>query len=418
MKHQPNPTIIRLLIAALFISIASGSSLAEPNLQPIRIGALLSLTGNWSSLGIMSETLLEMAEQDVNAYFSAHGSHKKVALLVRDTQLDPDEALEQFRELTRKNVVAVIGPQSSSEVAQLKALADAQKVPLLSQGSTASSLSIPNDLVYRLVPDDSHESAAMLALLKARKVEVVIPVWRNDAGNKGLYQTLKIQFEASGGTFLPGIRYNSETVDFSDVAAEIQNQLNGALKNHEAQAVAVYLAGFDEVVSLFHAAEMLADLKSVKWYGSDGVALSAALLNDPSAAEFAATVDYPNPLPALSQTAKEKWQVLSDRVFATMGQRPDAFALAAYDAFWIAALNASYKKQIERHAVQDVLSQTADLYFGATGWTQLNSAGDRNHGDYDFWALRFDSTGYPHWQSVCRYEDNPGIGATLNCSEN
>lgn len=416
---KPSSNIVgRRLAASLAVFIGIGSACAATEPEPIRIGALLSLTGNWSSLGLMSQTVLGMAKRDVNHYLAAHGSRKSVDLLVRDTRLDPGLALEKFQQLINQDVVAVIGPQSSSEVAKLKALADAEKRPLLSQGSTASSLAFADDMVYRLVPDDSHESAAMTALLKARNVEVAIPVWRNDAGNDGLRQSLKTQFEAIGGTVLPGVRYNADAVDFAGVAASLETQLKDVLQSHDAASVAVYLAGFDEVVSLFHAADALAVLKSVKWYGSDGVALSAALLNDAPAAQFAAAVDYPNPIPGLSQTAREKWQALSNRVFAKTGQRPDAFALAAYDAFWIAALNAAYNKNAERHAQQDILSQTADLYFGATGWTALNKAGDRNHGDYDFWALRPDAGGAMQWVNVCRYEVTSGTGETLSCPEN
>jgi branched-chain amino acid transport system substrate-binding protein len=51
---------------------------------------------------------------------------------------------------------------------------------------------------------------------------------------------------------------------------------------------AVYLAAFDEAVELFHAATKDPVLKSVAWYGSDGVALSRALVGDRTAASFAA----------------------------------------------------------------------------------------------------------------------------------
>ena len=197
----------------------------------IRIGALLSLTGNWSSLGNMSKTLLGMAKRDVNNYLAAHGSAKRVDVLVRDTQLDPDIALDKFRELIDQRVVAVIGPQSSSEVAKLKDVADRRKIPLISQGSTASTLALPGDMAYRLVPDDSHESEAMTALLTSRNVQVVIPAWRHDAGNDGLHSSLKKRFEATGGTVMPGVRYNPDTQDFAPVAAQIQAQSKHRIAN-------------------------------------------------------------------------------------------------------------------------------------------------------------------------------------------
>jgi len=421
MKQYKRTSFPLLCLLMAWLAVAnpgSGYAATTPNTITINIGALLSLTGNWSSLGTLSKTLLLMAKRDVNNYLAAHSSKVRVDVLVRDTKLDPGIALQKFQELIAQKVVAVVGPQSSSEVAALKDLANIRKIPLLSQGSTASSLALGGDMVYRLVPDDNHESEAVTALLTSRNVQVVIPVWRNDAGNGGLRNSLKKHFEASGGTVMPGVRYNPDTQDFSPVAAKVQAQVNTALQNHPVATVAVYLAGFDEVVSLFHSASPLPKLKSVKWYGSDGVALSAALLDDAQAAQFAMTVDYPNPIPGLPQTSKEKWQALSNRVFAITGRRPDAFALAAYDAFWIAALNASYNRSAELFTTQDILAQTADTYFGATGWTALSRAGDRKHGDYDFWALRQGTGGVVQWVNVCRYDTTSGLDEPLTCPVN
>jgi branched-chain amino acid transport system substrate-binding protein len=408
----------RRLPAALFLALGMGAADgADTPTKTIRIGALLSLTGNWSSLGEQSQIVLDMARKDINDYLASHGSNKRIKVLVKDTRLDPDQALEEFRRLIRQKAVAVVGPQSSSEVARLKDLADRKKVPLLSQGSTASSLSVANDQVYRLVPDDTHEAEAMAALLRQRGVTAVVPVWRGDAGNDGLQKSLKARFEAAGGTMLSGVRYGTDAVDFGAVAAEVGNQVTAALQGRDNASVAVYLAGFDEVVSLFQAAADIAPLKSVKWYGSDGVALSGALQADATAAAFAMAVDYPNPTLGLTQAAKPKWQALSDRVFAATGKRPDAFALAAYDALWVAALNASYQKKAQKKAERDILAETAGLYFGTTGWTMLNESGDRSQGSYDFWALRRGAGGTAEWVVVCRYDALAGSDGGLNCSE-
>ncbi|TAN53936.1 MAG: ABC transporter substrate-binding protein [Methylococcaceae bacterium] len=411
---------IRCLPASLLLGLilSSGHAADAPAPQTLRIGALLSLTGNWSSLGLMSQTVLELAQHDVNRYLSSHGSNKRVEVLVRDTQLDPELALQQLRRLIhRQNVIAVIGPQSSSEVSRLKDLADRERVPLLSQGSTASSLSLAGDSVYRLVPDDSHESEAMAALMQQRGVQVVIPAWRADAGNDGLQQSLQARLTAAHAEMLPGVRYSTDREDFGDVAQQLKKQLDQALRTHQASAVAIYLAGFDEVAALFHAAEAHPVLRRVKWYGSDGVALSGALQADDVAAAFAMAVDYPNPTLGLPDAAQAKWQALSDRVFAQTGQRPDAFALAAYDALWLVALNAGYQADIQQHTSKDILAQTAAEHFGATGWTVFNRAGDRQRGDYDFWALRRAADGSAQWVSVCRYDTSSSAEGALRCTE-
>jgi hypothetical protein len=45
--------------------------------------------------------------------------------------------------------------------------------------------------------------------------------------------------------------------------------------------------------------------------------------------------------------------------------------------------------------------------FGTTGWTVLNEAGDRQFGNFDFWALR-EVDGVRQWQRVGHYNTASG----------
>src|SRR4029078_7993728 len=85
----------------------------------------------------------------------------KVSIVVKDTQLKPDNALDQLKALVSEGVKVVVGPQSSSEVAAIKDYADENGVIVISQGSTSSTLSQGGDDIYRLPPDDRQETAAM-----------------------------------------------------------------------------------------------------------------------------------------------------------------------------------------------------------------------------------------------------------------
>jgi branched-chain amino acid transport system substrate-binding protein len=141
--------------------------------------------------------------------------------------------------------------------------------------------------------------------------------------------------------------------------------------------------------------------------------LSAALLGNSQAAHFAAKVDYPNPTLGLNPAAEPKWRPLSQRVKQQIGSEPDAFAFAAYDAFWVIALLHVLKDETRRSIYSSqVLGRVADLYFGATGWTHLNEAGDRRYGDYDFWAIR-EVNGALAWKKVVTFQSNPGQPGTI-----
>src|SRR5205807_6537636 len=177
-----------------------------------------------------------------------------------------------------------IGPQSSAEVAMIKPYADAHDILVISQGSTASSLSIPGDNIFRFCPNDMHEADAIVALMWHDGIRTIVPLLRNDAGNNGLHDSVKAAFENLGGTVTAGYQYQPATTDFSAATSSIASQITTLLiAGADANSVAIYLAAFDEVVGVFHSAANNSTLSSIHWYGSDGVALSAALTGDSSA---------------------------------------------------------------------------------------------------------------------------------------
>src|SRR5947208_6775566 len=215
----------------------------------------------------------------------------------------------------------------------IKPYADAHNILVISQGSTASSLAMAGDNVFRFCPNDTREAEAIVALMWHDGIRAIVPLWRNDAGNNGLHDSVQAAFQLQGGTVEAGYRYEPATTDFSvataSVASQIENLIGGGT---DPSTIAVYLAAFDEVVDVFHSAQGNTTLSNTAWYGSDGVALSAALTGDSSAAAFADTVGYPNPIFGLPDALRSEWQPMADAIQARTGIEPDAFALSACDA--------------------------------------------------------------------------------------
>jgi branched-chain amino acid transport system substrate-binding protein len=328
---------------------------------------------------------------------------------VADTKLDPAEALRQMQRLAGLGIKLFIGPQSSAEVQVLRDYANRNGLLLISQSSTASSLAIPGDNVFRFCPDDTAEAVALTALLQADGVRAVVPMWRADAGNQGLRNSLQADFTAAGGTVTSGVEYTTTTSDFTADLQALKAQVNQMLQTHPAGQVAVYLAAFDENVAIFHQARTDPVLSSVRWYGSNGTAQSAALVGDPSAAQFAAERGYPCPIFGLDDATAQRWQPIAQEIHTCCGITPDAYALAAYDAFRVAAnsyasLGGSWGTG-SADALRAAFVQEANRYTGITGPTALNAAGDRSYGIYDFWAVGL--SGLYQWNRVAGYRFGP-----------
>jgi len=383
--------VLRVIVSGLilpFIGQAGGDQSAQLHSQRVfKIGVLATLTGSGFTLGQDTVAALQIAEEQLEAdAISQHGGYR-FKFFVRDTQHDPSKALEAIKDLDRRGVQIIIGPQTSSEVAMIKPYADAHNILVISQGSTAHSLAIPEDNIFRLCPDDTLEAKAIVALMSHDGIQTIVPLWRNDAGNNGLHDSVKARFEALGGTVASGFQYEPTTTDFTLAITSIASQVGAC-----GSTIAVYLAAFDEVVDIFHAAQSNLTLSTTMWYGSDGVALSAALTGDATAAAFAESVDYPNPIFGLPDSLQSEWQPIADEIEARTGIKPDAFALSTYDALFVIQRALEDVGDLKNFVdFKTAFVREADAYSGITGSTALNSAGDRANGDFDFWAVRNDT---------------------------
>jgi branched-chain amino acid transport system substrate-binding protein len=410
-KWFVRPSLARRMgtMAAMALALVSTAACEDPatsDRDEVTIGGIFSLTGNWMSLGVTSKAALELAVEDANRYAASRGITFRAD--VRDTRLDPTVALAEVQDLRADGVRLIIGPQSSAELAAIKPYVDDNELIVVSQSSTAGSLAVSGDRIFRFTAADSLEGVASAALMWDDGIRTVIPVWRGDAGNQGLHTSTRAAFVAKGGTVTSGTGYGPTVTNFAGTVNTIGTQVRAALATRPAAQVGVYLAGFDEIADLFTAAAADPVLATVRWYGADGIAQSGALTGSAPAVAFAEAVGFPAALFGLDLSAQGTWKPVSTRIQQRAGSAPDAFALAVYDATWVAAmayLAAGNDADVDSLATRFV--QTADSYHGTTGWTELNGAGDRRYADFDFWAIR--PSGATHaWTRVAGYETRSG----------
>lgn len=410
------PLRARRAVTALFLlcttgvaAACDGTSAAPAATTTITIGGVFSVSGNWATLGVTSKAAMEVGIDDVNQSLAAAGSGLRFAAEIIDTKLDTALTLAAVRALKAKQVDVVLGPQSSAEVAALKAFVDANGMLVISPSSTAGTLAIANDNIFRLTPSDTLEAVALVALMKADGVKTVIPFWRKDAGNVGLQVATRALF-AAAGTVKAGVEYASTTTDYAASVAALKTQVQAAIAERGGTAgVAIAHAGFDEVVDIFNLTSGDPVLSAVRWYGTDGTALSEPLRSYTKAAAFAKQVNFWAPVPGVDDAASARWQPVATRIAAVAKAQPDAFALAVYDAVWLTAQ--AYQAAGGRStpaALKTAFVTAAGGYYGATGWTKLNPAGDRQFGNFDFFAITQPTTAY-RWDLAAQYNTQSGV---------
>jgi ABC-type branched-subunit amino acid transport system substrate-binding protein len=367
----------------------------------ILIGALLPLTGTLSSFGESAGASLALAVDDVNNQLAKSGSSSRVGLVIEDTKTDPEIALEKLKYLKSQGVQIVIGPATSANVGAMRDYADQNGILIISSSSTAPALAIPDDNVFRFVPDDTHQAEALAKQMWDEGTRVVIPIWRTDVFGNDLQSLLKEKFEKLGGKVVDGIGYDPPVGNFAASLHRINfivweqelrsltPKVNDAVKQYGADKVGVYIVAFDEIVPIMIQANRHQELQSVRWYGSDGSAQHEGLIKNIEAAEFAVKTNFLNPIYRVDAT--DSFKELEARIVEEIERVPRSYAEVTYDEFWVAALtltNHAGTQEDDIDSLREAFINTANSYIGVTGRTELNDAGDRKYGSYDFWAIR------------------------------
>ncbi|MCS7116587.1 MAG: ABC transporter substrate-binding protein, partial [Nitrososphaerales archaeon] len=221
-----------------------------------------------------------------------------------------------------------------------------------------------------------------------------------DAWGDGLVDATSKRFKELGGTVLEGIRYAPDAKEFSAEVRVLASRVDEAVRRWGSEKVGVYLVAFEEAATLFTQANDYPILLRVRWFGSDGTALSSRIEKDAVASRFSVATKFLNTYFAPAES--EKLIKLRDYIEKRFGRKSDPYAYNSYDALWVVVQSILVAGKYDADAIRSVLPTVAENTFGASGWIKLNPAGDRETADYDLWAIVM-KDGTPKWEKVGYY---------------
>ena len=351
----------------------------------ISVGSLLPLTGDLATHGEENMEGTRLGVADFNEYLADKGADWSIRLVEEDSQTNPVVALEKLTALNARGVSIVIGPETSSNIRNIKGYSDENNMLLLSCCSTAPNLAIEGDSVYRLAPDDTNQGAALATLAAESGIDAIVPIWRGDAWGDGLRDATRDSFSAKGGEVVDGVRYNPEAPEFSAAVSLLNDRVTEAVDEYGADRVAVMNIGFAEGLQVVQGATTYDALGDVRWFGSDGNAKDSRLIDDPIASEFAGSVQFM--ALQVSAATNEKFQHVESTITDLLGRSPNTYTHSSYDAAWIVGLSIEDAGSAEVDDVAAVLPGIASEYVGAMGDIELNAAGDLAQADYTIWGV-------------------------------
>jgi len=387
---------IALAIVGLIIGVAIGyfvypavnpaPAAAPPTGLPsvIKIGALLTLSGDLKSFGEDHQATLNLVQQEINSWLATVRPGTTVQFVVEDTAAKPDQALSQLQVLAAQGIKFVIGPLSSAELKNILSYAESNQIVVVSQSSTSMELAINKTFVFRFIPPDKYQGPAIAKIMWDAGIKHAIIVNRHDSWGDGLASYVSQRFQQLGGTF-EQISFPPETKDFSAIVADLNNRVQAAIQQYGAAHVGVNLISFEEGQLLLDVAANYPALKQVRWFGSDGTAGSAAFVSDPTVAQFSIQTKFVHTIftPAFTSIT----QKVESYIKSTLGREPDSYSYVVYDIAWVLIKAIVEVNAYDSVKVAKILPQVADSFYGASGWIYLDVHHDRAIGDYGIWTI-------------------------------
>ena len=421
--------------AFVFITQDPGSVTGNPNSNPLEdlpvknrllltrrpivpaqgnyiLPALVPLTGSASETNESALPSMKIAETDLNRYLEMYGSKGSVQLQVLDTKSDNTVTQSLLKDVnSQKNSRLVIGPYTSDAVRSVKDYADTNEMILLSPGSTAVSLSIANDNIYRLVMDDNKQADALSHYLEQEGIKVLIPIWIDNEYGNSLQSELRKTLTGSGKTVMDGVSFSPSQTDFSSVLKTVQDEVNTGLKSYSANTIGVVVVALDQGVSILESANAFTGLNTVRWFGSDSMAKISSLWNNAQAREFALKTKF-----TASYFAPELdlyvWGIAGGNLFKSYfenfltryqqeaNNHPGSYTYSSYDAVWLTAMtNFQLTSSTDLKTTITIMRSTFNLSPGYNERNQFNDAGDKAYGSFGFAQVENDGT----WNSVAAY---------------
>lgn len=217
---------ILAILAVIFVICAAGAAFAA---EPIKIGYLAALTGDYAQYGITEVNMAKMVVADYNAKGGILG--RKIELVPYDTKTRNEDAVNAVRRMIESDKVCVIvGANSSGINIATAPIVDKGKVPQISTVGTNPLVTVDNKgkvrpYSFRICFTDPYQGALAADLayrdLKKKKAAILYNVGSDYA--QGLREFFMADYKKLGGQVVADEGFRETDVDFRAQLTKIKD---------------------------------------------------------------------------------------------------------------------------------------------------------------------------------------------------
>jgi ABC-type branched-subunit amino acid transport system substrate-binding protein len=376
---------------------SAGASASAAAAGPLKIGALLSFTGDLGSFGQPIYNGVQLAVDEINANGGVNG--QQVQLVQADDGTSPQQGVTAAQTLVNvDHVDAIVGALASGVSLQVaETVTGPGKILQISPASTSPALTKANDsdYLFRTTISDAAQGIVLAKLAEDEGVHSVCTLYVNSAYGLGLSNAFAAQFQADGGTVTKQVPHEENQTTYATELSQC--------------------AGADALAAIAYPASATTFLREAKEGNMFPHYLFVDGTKDPAMFTNLGYTNFngergtaPSALPTAAATT---FNAAYQAKFGELPPKP--FIKEAYDATYLIALAAQKAQSNDptkmRDALRDVsnapgttinpgpagwkaavtaLAAGTDInYEGATGPLELDANGDPLVGAIEWWHV-------------------------------
>ncbi len=194
---------------------------AAEDAQPIKIGAIFSVTGPASFLGAPEAKTAKMLVDKINASGGVLG--RKLELIIKDSGGSPEKAVSFAKQLIEEDkVLAIIGPSTSGETMQIKKLCEENQMILVSCAAADAIVNPLAKYVFKTPQKDSQAATWIYRTMKAQGISKIAILTGNDGFGASGKKQLEELAKTEGIEIVANEVYDKQATDLTDILTKVK----------------------------------------------------------------------------------------------------------------------------------------------------------------------------------------------------
>lgn len=327
--------------------------------KPLKVGYVGGLTGRHYDLGLSGRNGATMAVDRINRSGGIRG--RKIRLVIKDDQQNPEKAKKAVNELIEDGVVAVIGHMTSSMTRVTLPIVNEKNIVMISPTTSSSYFEGKDDNLIMLYPSTRITarffSEYISRTMRLHRIAVVYDL-SNRAYSESWYENFKTEFEKPKGNVVLGRSFTSgkERSLFSIAKEIISSRPEGILIIANALDTALICQQVRKINRKIY-------LLTSEWAFTSDVLRQGG--KSVEGVIFIEKIDFESHYPLYKEFSKEYEK--------RFGRFPDFAASKAYEA--VLVLADALRKTTDRKKLKEAIIQKGDFQ-GLQGKLAIDRFGD------------------------------------------